>query len=82
MNRRTKIVVTFGPASDRADTLCQLIAVGVDTLRLNFSHGDPWTTVTVLSLFGQRPCARGATLPCWEICRGQKFGSVKLPMGV
>lgn len=40
MIRRTKIVATLGPASDRGDTLRQLIAEGVNTVRLNFSHGD------------------------------------------
>ncbi|WP_353375917.1 pyruvate kinase [Microbulbifer sp. SSSA007] len=39
MIRRTKIVATLGPASDQSDTLCQLIAEGVNMVRLNFSHG-------------------------------------------
>jgi pyruvate kinase len=37
--RRTKIVCTVGPATDSADRLRQIIAVGADILRLNFSHG-------------------------------------------
>ena len=37
--RRTKIVATFGPASDTADTLRSLIVAGVDAVRLNLSHG-------------------------------------------
>ena len=39
MFRRTKIVATLGPATDKADILAQLISAGVDTVRLNFSHG-------------------------------------------
>lgn len=39
MQRRTKIVATLGPATDRAGVLEQLITAGVDTVRLNFSHG-------------------------------------------
>ena len=39
MLRRTKIVATLGPATDREGILAQLIAAGVDTVRLNFSHG-------------------------------------------
>lgn len=39
MLRRTKIVATLGPATDKADTLEKLIAAGVDMVRLNFSHG-------------------------------------------
>src|SRR5215470_3314735 len=36
---RTKIVATIGPASRASEVLRQLIAVGVDVFRLNFSHG-------------------------------------------
>ncbi|MEM7209503.1 MAG: pyruvate kinase [Pseudomonadota bacterium] len=37
--RRTKIVATLGPATDSSRQLEGLIAVGVDVVRLNFSHG-------------------------------------------
>ena len=37
--RRTKIVATLGPASDRPGVLRQLLESGVDVCRLNFSHG-------------------------------------------
>ena len=37
--RHTKIVATLGPASDSEATLDELIAAGVDVIRLNFSHG-------------------------------------------
>ncbi|MGC3874050.1 pyruvate kinase [Halomonas sp. GXIMD04776] len=39
--RRTKIVATLGPASDREGVLDALIKAGVDVVRLNFSHGSP-----------------------------------------
>ena len=38
-DRRTKIVATIGPASSDLDTLAALVDVGMDGLRLNFSHG-------------------------------------------
>lgn len=38
--RRTKIVATLGPASDRDGVLDELIQAGVDVVRLNFSHGS------------------------------------------
>ena len=41
MLRRTKIVATLGPASDREGVLEAMIAAGVDVVRLNFSHGAP-----------------------------------------
>ena len=37
--RRTKIVATLGPATASADRLRDLIAAGVDAVRLNMSHG-------------------------------------------
>ena len=37
---RTKIIATLGPASQEEATLAQIVAAGVDVLRLNFSHGD------------------------------------------
>jgi pyruvate kinase len=37
--RHTRIVATLGPASDSDAVLDELIAAGVDVVRLNFSHG-------------------------------------------
>src|SRR5258708_36064099 len=37
--RRTKIVATIGPASESPDALRALVDAGVDSTRLNFSHG-------------------------------------------
>ncbi|SEL64723.1 pyruvate kinase [Halomonas daqiaonensis] len=39
--RRTKIVATLGPASDREGVMEAMISAGVDVVRLNFSHGSP-----------------------------------------
>ncbi len=40
MDRRTKIVVTLGPASEDRNTIERLIKVGANVIRLNFSHGS------------------------------------------
>ncbi|MCK5325341.1 MAG: pyruvate kinase, partial [Woeseiaceae bacterium] len=40
MHRRTKIVATLGPASDRKETLRKMIDAGLDVARVNFSHGE------------------------------------------
>jgi pyruvate kinase len=37
--RRTKILATVGPATDRADRLLKLLEVGTDAFRMNVSHG-------------------------------------------
>src|SRR5690554_5523060 len=39
MDRRTKIVITVGPACSADDTVEQLIKAGVNVMRMNFSHG-------------------------------------------
>ena len=39
MRRRTKIVATLGPATDDPKVLDEIIAAGVDVVRVNFSHG-------------------------------------------
>ncbi|MEI6895042.1 MAG: pyruvate kinase [Colwellia sp.] len=41
MPRRTKIVATLGPATDDQEILKNVLAAGVNVVRLNFSHGIP-----------------------------------------
>jgi pyruvate kinase len=38
--RRTKIVATIGPASDRPDTIAAMVAAGMDVARLPLAHGS------------------------------------------
>ena len=38
--KRTKIVITLGPATDDIDTLAALITAGANVARVNFSHGS------------------------------------------
>lgn len=40
MIRRTKIVTTLGPATDRDNNLEDIIAAGANMVRMNFSHGE------------------------------------------
>jgi pyruvate kinase len=40
MTRRTKIVTTLGPATDRDNNLEEIIIAGADMVRMNFSHGE------------------------------------------
>jgi len=41
MLRRTKIVTTLGPATDRDNNLEKIILAGANMVRMNFSHGNP-----------------------------------------
>ena len=38
--RKTKIICTLGPSTDKDDVLRELILNGMDVARFNFSHGD------------------------------------------
>lgn len=40
VHKRTKIVATLGPASEKKEVLLSMIKAGVDICRLNFSHGS------------------------------------------
>ncbi len=46
MQRRTRIVATLGPATDRPGVLEQLLDAGLDVARINFSHGSAQDHVT------------------------------------
>ncbi|MDO4625731.1 MAG: pyruvate kinase [Pasteurellaceae bacterium] len=39
--RRTKIVCTMGPSTDKGNNLEKIIAAGANVVRMNFSHGSP-----------------------------------------
>ena len=38
--KKTKIVCTIGPKSEKKELLTQLVNNGMNVMRLNFSHGD------------------------------------------
>ena len=39
MHSRTKIVATLGPSTDSIEVLTEMVRVGLDVARVNFSHG-------------------------------------------
>ena len=49
-NRKTKIVCTLCPASDKKEVLLQLINAGLNVARVNFSHGDDENHVKTINL--------------------------------
>ena len=38
--RKTKIICTLGPSTDKGDVLKELVLAGMDVARFNFSHAD------------------------------------------
>jgi pyruvate kinase len=50
LEKRTKIVATIGPASEKPETVRALIRAGVNVFRLNFSHTDPESAERMISV--------------------------------
>jgi len=38
--KKTKIVATIGPATESQESLEKLLKLGLNVIRMNFSHGD------------------------------------------
>lgn len=51
--RRTKIIATLGPATTQPQDLKNLLAAGVDLVRINFSHGTPADRLALIQLTRQ-----------------------------
>lgn len=56
MLRRTKIVATLGPATETREKITEVIAAGVNVVRMNFSHGTPEDHIARAELV--RECAK------------------------
>ena len=80
--RRTKIVATLGPASDRPGMLDDLLAAGVDVVRLNLSHGDARGAPRAAAR-GSRGCRTrsAAWWRCSPTCPGRRSAPVTFPEG-
>lgn len=74
--RKTKIMVTIGPASSDPDTLGQLIHKGIDCARLNFSHGTLDEHAKVISDIRRISQERGRPVAIL-----QDLGGIKLRLG-
>lgn len=59
--RKTKIVATIGPATSKPETIARLVDIGLDVVRLNFSHGDHKSHGAVIRHV--RKCAKDAGRP-------------------
>ena len=85
--RKTKIIVTIGPASRDPEILEQLLEAGMDCARLNFSHGtleehgEVIRTLRELTRQRQRPVAILQDLGGIKLRLGQMDGSVRLNPG-
>ncbi len=88
MRRKTKIVATIGPASHSFAAIEKLVAAGLNVARLNFSHGDHASHLSVMEWVRQvsrragRPVALLQDLSGPKIRIGQfEQGEVRLKSG-
>lgn len=81
MNRRTKIVCTLGPASNRAEVIRRLIGAGMNVARLNFSHGDHATHAEQYGTIRNIAREMGANVAVMMDLQGPKIRTGKLKDG-
>ena len=74
--RKTKIIVTIGPASRDRDTLDKLIDAGMDCARLNFSHGTLEEHAAVIQDIRELSHEKGRPVAVL-----QDLGGIKLRLG-
>lgn len=72
-HRRAKIVATVGPASSSPETLRKLFLAGVDTFRLNFSHGSHTDHETVFGAIRTLEAEMGRPVGILQDLQGPKI---------
>jgi pyruvate kinase len=88
MHRATKIVATIGPASSDIDTLKRMILIGVDVVRLNFSHGKAQDHIDRANLVREAAAFCGKEVAIMADLQGPKIrvgkfenGKIELEIG-
>jgi pyruvate kinase len=79
--RHTKIVATVGPACAPIPILRDLLAVGVDVFRLNFSHGSQDSHATAYRNIRQAALDTGRTVAVMQDLSGPKIRTGELEGG-
>lgn len=83
MNRfkRTKIVATLGPATDKEGVLPAMIAAGLDVVRLNFSHGKAEDHIKRANLVRECAKAAGREIAIMADLQGPKIRIARFKLG-
>ncbi|HET8621152.1 MAG TPA: pyruvate kinase [Acidimicrobiales bacterium] len=79
--RRTKIVATLGPASDKPEVLAELLDAGVDIVRLGLAHGSAEEHLARLQLVRDMAQRRGRTVGVLADLPGPKVRTGPFPGG-
>jgi len=81
VKRRTKIVATLGPASNKPEVLDALIEAGVDVVRLNFSHGEASEHLALAESVRNRARAYGRQVGVLADMQGPKIRIARFQAG-
>jgi pyruvate kinase len=79
--RRTKIVATLGPASDGDAALRDLLAAGVEVVRLNLAHGSPDAHLVTMQRVRRMADDLGRTVAVLCDLPGPKIRTTAFPDG-
>lgn len=79
--RRAKIVATIGPATESPERLRELIASGVDVVRINMSHGDRQHHVEIMTRAREAAAELGRPLATLVDLGGPKIRTGRLAGG-
>jgi pyruvate kinase len=79
--RRTKIVCTLGPATERREQIEALLSAGMNVARLNFSHGDHDWHAKRLQIVRSLAEARDQPIAILQDLAGPKIRIGELPGG-
>lgn len=71
--RRTTIIATIGPASEKPEMIEKLICAGVDVFRMNFSHGDHATHEKVFNTIRKTAKKLGKFVGIMQDLQGPKI---------
>jgi pyruvate kinase len=80
--RKTKIVCTIGPASNKKEVLKEIILAGMDVARLNFSHGTHDEHKKVIQLIRELCHETGRSVAILQDLCGPKIRVGNIPAGV
>ena len=73
IDKKTKIVATIGPASEKYETFLKLIEAGMNVMRVNFSHGDYPSHLEKINLARRAEKEFGIHIPVMLDSRGPEI---------
>jgi len=73
LERKTKIICTIGPSSEKPEILHRMIQSGMDVARINFSHGDTEEHLAYLKAVREAAAVSGRPLAILGDLQGPKI---------